>query len=270
MKKFWTKEAHHTWQIDGKEGVRLQNKKQVSWMNIADEASSAHLKAFVHSCKTVAAMDWMLATRQLNHCFEKWGLPKCIKIDNGYPYVYPQQMDLPTKAKLWWIGLGIEVIQNTPGRPQENGIVEGLQGILNRWSSSTSQPNEKALQQRLDEESNFQRNHYRMPAKGNKTRMELYPSLIENPRVFNPDHFSIQKVYTWMSHQVWSRTITCSGQIKMYDTSIYIGTRYKNQIITITFDPIEARWIARKPNGTFLKSSDKVIPTENSIKDFAL
>lgn len=239
-------------------------------MNIGDEASSASLKAFVHSCKTVAAMDSKLATRQINHCFEKWGLPKCIKIDNGYPYVYPQQMDLPKRTKLWWIGLGIEVIQNTPGRPQENGIVEGLQGVLSKWSSPKSQPNEKALQQRLDEESEFHRSHYRMPAKGNKTRMELYPSLKENPRTFNPDNFCIQKVYAWMSEQVWDRRINANGEIKMYDTGIYIGKKYKHQQITITFDPIEAQWIARQHNGTFLKSSNRAIPTENSIKDFAL
>lgn len=39
----WTKEVHHTWQIDGKEQVALANGQQVSWGNIADEASSTVL-----------------------------------------------------------------------------------------------------------------------------------------------------------------------------------------------------------------------------------
>lgn len=39
----WTKEVHHTWQIDGKEQVALGNGQQVSWGNIADEASSTVL-----------------------------------------------------------------------------------------------------------------------------------------------------------------------------------------------------------------------------------
>lgn len=39
----WTKEVHHTWQIDGKEQVPLGNGQQVSWGNIADEASSTVL-----------------------------------------------------------------------------------------------------------------------------------------------------------------------------------------------------------------------------------
>lgn len=270
LKKKWTDEVHHTWQLDGKESVRLQNKKKVSWMNIADEASGAHLKAFVHDCKTVAAMDPQSATRQLNICFENWGLPKCIKVDNGYPYVYPQQMDLPTKAKLWWIGLGIEVIQNTPGRPQENGIVEGLQGTMCKWSNPIKQPNEKALQNRLDEESDFQRNHYRLPSKGRKTRKELFPELEQNSRIFNPDNFSIQRVYEWMSYQVWDRTVNASGEIKMYHTAIYVGTKYKEDKVTVTFDPVEKKWIVRHLDGTYLKNSDKAIPTEKGIKDFAL
>lgn len=39
----WTREVHHTWQIDGKEQVLLGNGQQVSWVNIADEASSTVL-----------------------------------------------------------------------------------------------------------------------------------------------------------------------------------------------------------------------------------
>ena len=43
----WTKEVHHTWQIDGKEQVSLSSGQQVSWINVADEASSSDLKAIV-------------------------------------------------------------------------------------------------------------------------------------------------------------------------------------------------------------------------------
>lgn len=39
----WTKEVHHTWQIDGKEQMSLADGSQVSWVNIADEASSTVL-----------------------------------------------------------------------------------------------------------------------------------------------------------------------------------------------------------------------------------
>ncbi|MBL8676939.1 MAG: hypothetical protein JNJ47_05920 [Alphaproteobacteria bacterium] len=43
----WTKEVHHTWQIDGKEQIRLGSGEEVSWVNIADEATSTSLHAEV-------------------------------------------------------------------------------------------------------------------------------------------------------------------------------------------------------------------------------
>lgn len=40
-KKNWSKQAHQVWQVDGKEQVSLASGEQVSWMNIADEATTA-------------------------------------------------------------------------------------------------------------------------------------------------------------------------------------------------------------------------------------
>lgn len=44
----WTKEVHHTWQLDGKELMTLSDgSTQCSWINIADEASSTVLRTEV-------------------------------------------------------------------------------------------------------------------------------------------------------------------------------------------------------------------------------
>ncbi|HNG89838.1 MAG TPA: hypothetical protein PK858_06525 [Saprospiraceae bacterium] len=44
----WTKEVHHTWQMDGKELMALSDgATQCSWFNIADEASSTALRTEV-------------------------------------------------------------------------------------------------------------------------------------------------------------------------------------------------------------------------------
>ena len=41
----WTKEVHHTWQVDGKESITLSDGvTQCSWVNIADEASGTALR----------------------------------------------------------------------------------------------------------------------------------------------------------------------------------------------------------------------------------
>ena len=62
-------------------------------------------------------------------------MPKRIKIDNGVSFANREKREIPTLAQLWWIGLGIEVQLNHFGVPQQNGTVEGLQGIGRRWSA---------------------------------------------------------------------------------------------------------------------------------------
>ncbi len=248
----------------------LADGTQVSWMNIADEGTSSHLKAIVYPQRVVASIPLQAFTWDLNQCFAKWGLPQKIKVDNGRPIVHPDQTDVPTKAKLWWIGLGIEVIQNTPGRPQENGTVECLQGIMKSWSAPRTQANLKALQKRLDEESNFQRNHYRIPSKNRQTRLEMYPELMTNTRTYAPEQFNIQRVYDYLKKFVWQRRVRNNGEVKLFGQYIYIGKKYAKEPITMTIDPIEHQWECRKLDGTLLKLTKRGIPSEKEIKEFAM
>lgn len=44
FKSNWTDQPNHTWQIDGKDHIQLANvKEKVSWMKVADEATSSDL-----------------------------------------------------------------------------------------------------------------------------------------------------------------------------------------------------------------------------------
>ena len=239
-------------------------------MNIADEGTTAHLKAIVKDCRTVNSMSEQSVVRSINGCFKTWGLPRQIKIDNGHPFVTPAYRDVPTKSKMWWIGLGIQVIQNQPRCPQQNGAVECLQGIMKNWSNPKAQKCIKSLQKRLDEESDFQRNHYQIPAKKNKTRIELHPSLQTNPRRYDPNKFDMNLVYDFLSEQVWKRSINGGGKVNIMGMVIYISYKMKKQPVTVTFDPFEKQWLIRTENGTLLKTSTKGVPTEKQIKDFAI
>lgn len=239
-------------------------------MNIADEGTTAHLKAIVQDCPTVGSMSEQSVTQSINGCFENWGLPQQIKIDNGHPFVTPGYRDVPTKSKLWWIGLGIKVIQNQLRCPQQNGAVECLQGIMKNWSNPKKQNSVDDLQRRLDEESDFQRNHYQIPAKGNKTRIELHPTLRSNPRKYHPDKFDINRIYEFLSEQVWERSINSGGKVNMMGIEIYVGYKLKKQPITVSFDPFEKQWLIREENGMLLKTSTRGVPTEKQIKDFAI
>lgn len=239
-------------------------------MNLADEATGAHLDAFVTSDKIVEEMNPSELTQKINKSFKRWGLPKQIKIDNGRPFVNPNSKKTPTKTVLWWTGLGIKVIQNRPRCPQENGIVECLQGTMSSWSNPGGQSNEIALQQRLNEESDFQRNHYRIPSRNRKTRIELYPELEKNERLYDPKNFDINLVYDFLSLKVFSRVVKSSnGLVKIFGEYYYIGRKFLGEIVTITFDPVEIQWVFRGKDGMLLKTSKKGIPDEQEIKKFA-
>lgn len=263
--------AHETWQIDGKSLIELKSGEKVSWMNIADEATGAHLKAFVTNTRIVEEMNPSQTVQKINKIFKRWGLPKRIKIDNGRPFVNPNSREIPTKSILWWIGLGIKVIQNRPRCPQQNGIVEALQGTMSSWTNPGGQLNEEALQQRLDEESDFQRNHYKILARNRKTRIELYPELEKNERSYVPEDFDMKLVFNYLSLKVFSRIVKGSnGIIKFFGEYYYMGRKFLGERIVITFDPIERQWIFRDKDGMLLKTSTKGIPSEEKIKAFAI
>jgi len=250
--------------------VKLKNGQKVSWMNIADEGSTAHLKVVVQKEAVMASTKLDSAIQIVNECFSRWGLPKQIKIDNGWPFVHPNNKRVPTIAKLWWIGLGIKVIQNPPGCPQQNGIVECLQGTICRWAGPCNQQSIEELQQRIDEESDFQRNHYRIPSKQNKTRIELYPELETNPRKYNPELFDINRVYKFLSEKVWIRKVKNKGMMKFFAHQIWVGRKFGHHEVTVTLDPQKIRWVIRKKDGTLINTSTKGIPSEQKIKKIAL
>lgn len=204
----------------------------------------------------------------INACFEAEGLPKRIKIDNGLPLARPQQIDVPTLTELWWTGLGIEVVRNRPACPQQNGAVEGLQGICARWAQPSQCPSIESLQKAVNEAIRIQRYVYLIPAKGHKTRQELYPSLATNPRKYDPADFSMERVWTHLEKRVWRRTVYSDGTVRFCRERFYIGRPFRGIELTINFDPIEQLWIFRNANGELIKSSDKAVFEESDILDF--
>lgn len=210
------------------------------------------------------------ALEVVNEAFLRWGLPQRIKIDNGWPFIHPCHRDTPTLSIMWWIGLGIEVVQIDPGSPQQNGTVEGLQNICYRWVNPAKYDSTETLQTALDQTGHIQRGIYKIPAKGYAARIELYPELLQNPRK-GPlgTQFEFQWVEQYLAQQVWQRNILNGGFIKFMDQRIYIGYRMVHQRVTLTYDPIDHLWVVRSISGQLLKIADKQIITEETIWEHA-
>lgn len=202
----------------------------------------------------------------VNRCFEADGLPKRIKIDNGKPLANPSERDLPTLTVLWWVGLGIEVIFNKPACPEQNGTVEGLQGIICRWADPKRCDSPEELQRAVDEANRIQRKVYRVPRMKNKTREELYPQLNTNPRRFCPQQFDYLLVEKYLAQKVWLREVKKNGCISFFGVEIYISQKVSYTTVTVTYDPDEHHWIVRNAEATILKNTAKAVPTEADIR----
>lgn len=237
---------------------------------MADEATTAHLKASVQEVKRAAQVTLPKMNQAINQVFERWGLPQSIKVDNGYPIVIPATKDRPTLIKLWWIGLGIEVIQNSLGRPQENGAVECLQGICYNWVNPKMIETPQQLQSDLDKMSDFQRNHYKIPKKGMRTRIECYPELETNPRKYDPENFNMDLVWDFLDNQIWTRKVNRNGEVLFFGNRIYLNKKHMHMDVSITLNPNNKCWIFRDVMGNFLRSSAKGVPSEMEIKTFAM
>jgi hypothetical protein len=184
----------------------------------------------------------------LMRSFKKWGLPRKIKVDNGKPFGDPQRSSVPEVA-LWLIGLGIDMIWNHPRCPRDNATVERMQRTTAQWAEPGGCRSSGELQKRLNEVEHIQTKHYGLRRFKGKTRRELYPGLWSNPRSYEHIHFSIKKVYAYLKNIVFVRRVSKSGCLCFYAQSVYVGTQYKNQDITVVLDPKKLCWKLTNPQG---------------------
>jgi len=58
--------------------------------------------------------------------FEKHGLPKAIRSDNGSPFASSNGLMGLSRLSAWWLALGIDLERSRPGCPQDNGAHERM------------------------------------------------------------------------------------------------------------------------------------------------
>jgi hypothetical protein len=172
---------------------------------------------------------------------------------------------VPTNTELWWIGLGIKVIRNALACPQQNGTVEGLQGICCRWAEPHLCDSVEALQKKVDETNHFQRNTFLVPRLKYKTRSEVYTGLATNSRVYDPSNFSMELVWAELATRVWRRKVYANGTFAFCGAVFYLGKKFAGTETTITLDPIEQVWMIRNIKGELLKTETKVVFSESEI-----
>ena len=191
---------------------------------------------------------------RLRAAFARWGLPRCLRVDNGKPW--GSWSDLPPALALWLIGLGITVVWNDPCRPQQNGVVERSQGTAKRWAEPQACPTAAHLQARLDADDVLQRERY--PVARGRSRWELFPGLAHSGRRYRAAGearaWSLGRVADHLAEYALPRRVDCQGKVSVYNRNVYVGVVHKGQQVWVQFDSEQRHWLISDSAGQQLRS----------------
>lgn len=190
----------------------------------------------------------------LRSVFSQWGKPQALRVDNGPPWGDKQA--LPSSLTLWLSGLGIEVLHNRPYCPQDNGKVERAHGVVKGWIEPSTCADFETLQTRLQQAVILQQRVYPSCAH-QRTRLDTYPELAHIPRSYDVDteadnwHFSLALKH--LAQHRWSRKVSQTGQISLYNRNYSVGRPWAGQMVTVHLDATSLEWVVENRQGEMIR-----------------
>lgn len=238
------------WCADYKGEFMLANKKYCYPLTITDFSSR-----FLLTCEGLESNCETLAFSIFEQTFQRYGLPRAIRTDNGVPFSSPCALFGLSKLSVWWLRLGICIERIKPGNPQQNGRHERMHLTLKK--EATKPPGQNLLQQQekfdiFINEFNTQRPHQALDM---KYPNELYRY---SPRPYK----GIQEVkYPFHDRTV---TVTNCGRICFKKKKISLSRSLAGQDIGIK-ETEEGIWLVTFMDydlGFFDLESEKIEPLE--------
>lgn len=198
-------------------------------------------------------VDSAAVQQQLRLAFTRWGMPQRFRVDNGTPW--GSTGDFPTDLSLWLIGLGIEMHWNTPGRPQENGVVERSQGTSNRWCEPRTCVSDAELQERLDLMDRLHREVY--PYREGLSRMAYFPGLARSGRPYEQgleeELWEWSRVGEHLATYMFTPRVDRSGLVSVYNQGRYVGKIHTGRDVYVAYDPVRNEWFFTDLEGRELR-----------------
>ncbi len=147
--------------------------------------------------------------------FELYGMPKCIRSDNGSPFACTRAPLGLSRLSAWWVALGIDLDRGRPGHPQDNGGHERMHGDIACQVEGCVDGDTSANQAALDtwrREFNNERPHealdMRVPA-------DLY---VKSQRKYEPGELELTYPMEYLR-----RKVNPNGEISILHTGIYLS-----------------------------------------------
>ena len=208
--------SNDVWTVDFKGWFQTADRQRCDPLTVRDLASR-----FLLGIHLVERVDELSVRRTMTAIFRRWGLPRCIRVDNGPPFAGQGPFGL-SQLSVWWLRLGIRVDFIRRGKPQDNGAHEQMHRVLKAETASPPAPNRRAQQRRLDRWVQIY-NHLRPhESLGDRTPAARYRA--SPRRFFMPSPSSYPK--TWLT-----RHVRPNGWIKWRGVLRFVGRPFARQMI---------------------------------------
>jgi putative transposase len=230
------------WTIDFKGDFRLGAGYRCYPLTLRDAASRFTLRI-----DAFAAPDGPITQARLRRAFAEYGLPACLRSDNGPPFAGLGLAGL-SQLNVWCLKLGIAIEHIAPGRPDQNGSHEQFHGILKAQTTRPPAHTLRGQQRRFDvfrHEYNYERPHQALgdtvPARHYQPSARGWSGRV--PRVDYPGHWE-------------PRRVQLNGRISFAGQSIFLSRALAGEWValeegaedtwTVYFSTVPlARWLTR-------------------------
>ena len=190
---------------------------------------------YILRCAALPGVATAYTQPQLARAFAEYGLPECIRSDNGPPFGARTLAGL-SRLAVWWLRLGITPEYIRPGCPGENGAHEQFHAVLKRDTAQPPAASRAAQQQRFARfvtEYNDERPHDAVDHAPPQTR--YHPSPRPLPAQLPPLEYPLD----------WPvRRVSASGRIKWHSRALFLSSVLDGQ--EVAFEPItDGVWLVR-------------------------
>lgn len=219
------------WTVDFKGQFRTGDGVLCYPLTLRDAWSRCVLRC--HALRSVRTTDTL---PQLRQAFATYGLPECLRSDNGAPFAGPGLAGLSQLA-VWLIRLGIRPERIAPGCPGQNGAHEQFHRVLKAETARPPAASLTAQQRRFQRfvvDYNTERPHAALDDAPPATRYQ--PSSRPWPERLPPVDYALTAEV---------RRVRASGDIKWRGRSLFLSHVLAGH--DVGFEPLadDGRWLVR-------------------------
>ena len=217
------------WCIDFKGWFRTADGSRCDPLTITD----AHSR-YVLDCRIVAPLHGPVEAA-VHALFQRHGLPRAIRSDNGPPFAAAGPGGL-TRLSLGWLKAGIALERIDPGKPHQNGRHERFHLTLKQETARTPAADPAAQQARFDAFCRDYNHHRPHEALGQQPPASLW---LPSPR-----RLPATPAEPWYDAHHAVRRVRASGEIKWGGRSVFISETLAGETVGIA-ETTDGDWLVR-------------------------